>query len=147
MSVTTVVVITIIIFLCVPFFTGSPTVISRDFLNVVLVHKSARAMPPFCSSFCPLEPHGTLNAMLSSRKRVELGQQGESIHTDWCTASHFLRASLSILITQELIWLQSKKEMSSYLNTSRHSPYDAKCHSGSVQKTGAAKVPEAACTQ
>lgn len=122
MSVTTVMVIIINIFFCAPFFTGSPIVTSRDFLNFVLVHKSVRAVPPLCSSFCPLEPHGTLNAMLSSRMRVELGQQGESIHTDWCTASHFLRASLSILITQELIWLQSKKEMSSQLNTSRHSP-------------------------
>lgn len=147
MSVTTVVVVIINIFLCAPFFTGSPKVTSRDFLNFVLVHKSVRAVPPFCSSFCPLDPHGTLNAMLFSRMWVELGQQGESIHTDRCTASHVLRASLSILITQELIRLQSKKEMSSYLNTSRHKPYDAKRHSGSFQKTGVAKLPEAACTQ
>lgn len=143
MSVTIVVVI-IIVFLCfVP--TGFSIVNSTDFLNFVLAHKSPRAVPPSCSLYCLQEPQ-RVPSMQGIPRVCELSWDGKArLHTlaSKYTAHHFWSLHHDpLLITQELKWPQNTKEEPSHLNTSRHSPYYAKCYSGFFpENTGSSQVP------
>lgn len=56
MSATIIVIVIIIVFPCALFLTGFPLMNSRDSLSLALVHKSMRAVPPFCPPFFLLEP-------------------------------------------------------------------------------------------
>lgn len=125
--------------------TGFPTVNSRHFLNLVVVHKS-EGSATHSSLLSPGVPDDTFNAGLSSCTQAGLEREGKSLCTDGYTAHHFLRASLSMLITQKLNGFHTRKKCfcTSIPVGTAHITLNATL--GPSQKTLAAKFPEAACT-
>ena len=135
-----VVVILIIVVLCAFFLTGFPVVNARDFRNFVLVHKSEGSAATGCVRSVSWSSRWYLERSDFLTHESWAWTEGW-VYMRWLARSlPLLRASLSILITQEFKWLQHKKEMPPYLNTSRHSLYYAKCHSGSFPENTSSQV-------
>lgn len=146
MSATIIVIVIIIVFPCALFLTGFPIMNSRDFLNLVLAHKSMRTVPPFCPSFCLPEPP-VLPRMLCFAHACGLSAGGRGrLYTLTGTQLTICWAcvTIPILITWELKWL--KMPLTSMPVGTAQFMLNATL--GPSRKTlAAAKFPEAVCTQ
>ena len=146
MSATIMVIVIIIVFPCTPFLTGFPIRNSRDLLNLVLVHKSMRAVPPFCLSFClPEAPVWPQVQCFAHACGLSAGGRG-MLYTPTGTQLTIFWACITslILITWEFKWL--KMPLTSIPVGTAHIMLNATL--GASQKTlAAAKFPEAVLTQ